>query len=224
MRRRDLLIGAAAAGLVGRRGAAAAWSDGLLFRATRNGSAIGWHRVLIRDDGGRIETDIDIRLDVRVLMIPVYSYRHRNRERWQGAELQGFASETDDNGERLAVRAERDGAGLVVDGSGGRLSLPQPLPPTTWWDRRLVGDGTWVDTQRGIVIRAAIVGRGTERVTAAGRLVEAERLRLDGDIHLDIWYAGERWVKLDFTAAKDGSSIGYELVAVGPEVAGAPLG
>jgi hypothetical protein len=222
MRRRDLLIGPLAATCIGRP-AAAAWSDGLLFRATRNGSPIGWHRILFRQDGDRLDTDIDIRLDVRVLLIPVFSYRHRNRERWQGTDLVGFDSETDDDGEKLRVHVERQGTDLVVDGSRGRLIVPEPLPPTTWWSRRLVGDGAWIETQRGIVVHSTVTSLGLERVTAVGRLVEAERLHIEGDIDLDIWYADDRWVKLEFTAEADGSSIGYELVAVGPAVAEASL-
>jgi hypothetical protein len=216
MRRRDLLLGALAAGLA--RPAAAAVSDGLLFRAVRNGSPIGWHRVLLHRDGERLVTEIEARFDVRILLIPVYRYRHSNRELWQGEQLLGFRSETDDNGERLRVEVERQGDGLLVDGPAGRFRVAEPLPPSTWWSRRLIGDGAWIDTQRGIVARSTVTSRGREQVDAAGQRVAAERLALAGDIDLELWYAEDRWVRLAFTA-QDGSTVAYELAATGPAAA-----
>jgi hypothetical protein len=221
MQRRHLVLGglALAAPLVGVGGASAGVQDGLLFEVSREGRPIGRHRVLLSGDAGRLTTSIEIDLEVRLAFVRLYSYRHRNREVWDGASFVEFVSETDDNGERHRVRAVADADGILVDGTAGRQLVPFDHMPTTWWSRRLVEAGRWIDTQSGRILRSSVTEVGRERLIAADAEVEADRLRLSGDLDLDIWYAEERWVGLEFRAQADGSRIGYKLVATGPAAA-----
>jgi hypothetical protein len=218
MQRRTLLIAGPALMLAGTRPAAAAWDDGWLFRASRNGSPIGWHRILLRRDGDRIETEIEIDLAVKFAFVTVYSYRHRNREQWSGDTLVGFASETDDNGDPYRVEARAEGQRIAVSGSAGNVEAPIGTAPTTWWSRRFVEPGRWIDTQKGGLLSSKVESAGRSRIVAAGRMTEADRFVASGDLDLELWYVGDRWAKLAF-AASDGSRIEYELVATGPAAA-----
>lgn len=219
MQRRHLLLGTVAAAGAIPCVHADGWTDGLAFRVSREGSPIGWHRVLLDRQGERLTTSISIELDVRIAFIRVYSYRHRNREIWDGDRFIEFASETDDNGDRHKVRAVAGDGGIVVEGSSGRQLVSNDHAPTTWWARRLTEPGMWIDTQTGRTMRSKVTLVGRERIVADGTATEADRLRLDGDVKLDAWYAGERWVGLEFRAEADGSLITYSLVATGPAAA-----
>lgn len=221
MQRRHLMLGglALAAPFAASRSAPAGAQDGLLFEVSRAGRPIGWHRVLFSGDGGRLTTSIEIDLEVRLAFVRLYAYRHRNRELWDGTSFVEFASETDDNGERHRVRAIADKDGILVEGTAGRQVVPFDHMPTTWWSRRGTETGRWIDTQSGRILRASVTELGRERLVAAGAEVEADRLRVEGDLELDIWYAEERWVGLEFRAQADGSRIRYQLVASGPAAA-----
>jgi hypothetical protein len=215
LRRRQVLARglAAMAGFAtvgtGRAGAEATSGD-LRFDVLRDGSEIGYHVLSFRQQAERLTVDIDIELRVRFAFITAYRYEHRNREEWEAGRLLGFASRTNDNGTRSTVETRRDGDRLVIQGSEGRLSGPSDLLPTSYWHRDFMDRERWIDTQNGRIVQSAVTPDGSERIEAAGRTVEARRYRLRGDLEVDLWYEGERWVKLGF-AAPDGSRIDYRL-------------
>jgi hypothetical protein len=68
----------------------------------------------------------------------------------------------------------------------------------------------WIDTQEGGLKRWQVTPKGTARVAAAGNSVAADRFAITGDLALDLWYAQDHWVKLEFTGS-DGSVIDYRL-------------
>ena len=185
-------------------------SKSMSFSVYRNGSRIGDHRLVIEQVGQRTMVDIDIAFDVKFAFVTLYRYRHNNREVWDNQGLVNFKSTTDDDGERHVVAAERIGDMLHVAGTGSSLKVPASTLPTTYWHRSFVDTNRWIDTQAGRLINAEVVARGAETIKAAGRMIDADRFALQGDLDLELWYQGEQWVKLRFTASDD-SVIDYEL-------------
>jgi hypothetical protein len=197
--------------MVGTRSAAADGASGdLRFEVMRNGSQIGYHVLSFRQEGERLTVDIDVDLRVRVAFITAYRYEHRNREEWEAGRLLGFRSRTNDNGTRHEVATRLDGDELVIVGSKGRLSGPADLLPTTYWHRNFMARERWIDTQNGRIVEGAVSAAGNERIESAGRMIEASRYTVRGDLDVDLWYHDDRWVKLGF-AASDGSRIDYRL-------------
>ena len=203
-----LVIGMGMVG-AGNKTAGAGTGD-LRFEVFRNGSEIGYHVLSFNQDGERLTVDIDIELRVRFAFVTAYRYEHRNREQWEANQLLGFKSRTNDNGTRHRVEAERADGQLVVRGSEGKLDLPLSMLPTTYWHRNFMERTSWIDTQNGKVVESRVNARGSERIEAAGEMVEAERFEVRGDLDVDLWYHDDRWVKLGF-AASDGSRIDYRL-------------
>ena len=197
--------------MVGVKGAAANGGTGdLRFEVMRNGSEIGYHVLSFRQDGERLTVDIDIELRVRFAFITAYRYEHRNREEWEAGQLLGFKSRTNDNGTRHAVETRLDNDQLVIAGSEGRLTGPADLLPTSYWHRNFMERERWIDTQKGRIVGSAVTPEGDERIEAAGRMIEARRFKVRGDLDVDLWYHDDRWVKLAFEAS-DGSRIDYRL-------------
>jgi hypothetical protein len=178
------------------------------FFARRNGERIGHHQVGFIRDGEHLQVDVDIQFDVTFAFIPLYRYRHHNRELWRGNRLIELKSQTDDDGAAHWVRAVARGDRLLVESSAGARDLPADTASTSYWNEAKIRDGRWIDTQSGRLVRSTVETHPPEPVRADGRSVLAKRYALAGDIDCDLWYNGGRWVKLRFQAP-DGSTIDY---------------
>lgn len=213
-RRRLLAASAASVGalMLPRLGFARPPVPRLDFEVLREGSPIGHHHLRLRDGSdGTIGVEIDIDLAVKFGFLTLYRYTHRNRELWDGQLLLALDSETDDNGERHKVTVRREGPTLWLDAGRGREAIPSGTQTTSYWDRRMVEAGEWLDTQNGRLVRSTVTRGGSDMVRAGGRLVRAERYDLSGDLTLSLWYAGPVWVRLEFLASADRSRIEYRL-------------
>lgn len=178
------------------------------FAAFRNGSSIGSHRLALREQDGRQLVTVDIRLDVKFGPLPLYRYRHSNREVWVDGRLHQLDSRTDDNGTEHRVLARAGDRKLTVEGSAGRLELPPDTFTTTYWNETGIRTGEWLDTQSGRLVRSEVTAHPAEPIVAGGRTLEANRYTLSGDLECDVWYHAGCWAKLVFTAP-DGSTIEY---------------
>jgi hypothetical protein len=215
--RRNLMIGTVAAG------ASLAWplpmqarTRDLHFEARREGDRIGSHTVRFGMAEGRLIVDIEISFTVSFAFIPLYRYRHHNRELWADGSLIRLDSKTDDDGAEHWVSARAEGQQLVVESSSGSRALPRDTLPTSYWNESMVTRGAWLDTQSGRLVRSEVEALPGERILAAGRTVEATRYRLAGEIDCELWYDRGHWSKLRF-AASDGSVIDYALLQSGAD-------
>lgn len=186
------------------------------FAVDRNGTQIGHHRLRFIRDGARLNVEIDIQLEVKLAFITLYRYRHSNRELWEDGQLLSFTSRTDDNGTPHQVRARRAGEVILVEGDQGPVEAPGDAMPTTYWHRSFLDAPVWIDTQSGGLKRCQVTPKGTVRIAAAGSSVAADRFAITGDLFLDLWYAQDHWVKLEF-AGSDGSIIDYRLERGAPQ-------
>jgi hypothetical protein len=184
----------------------------LAFRVTRNGSAIGTHVLnFVRLDNG---LDIRIAVDLAVSFGPLVLFRYtlRGLEQWRDGVVVHVDATTDDDGTSDAMRADRDGRGLWVQGSKApRYRAPADALPATHWNMAEL-DGPWINPQDGRLLHPVVQYVGSDPVPLAdGRLEQATHVQLSGEVHLELWYtAARRWSALLFTA-KDGSLVRYEL-------------
>lgn len=183
-----------------------ATADGpLAFDIRRDGASIGRHRVSFQRRGGQLQVDVAIDIAVSLAFIPVFSYRHRNREVWQDDRLVALDSETDDDGSHYTVTARAVPDGLSVETGEGRLMAPRDILPTSYWNPRTVKQNRLLDTQRGrlLDVQSRLLG---QEVLDGG--VAARRYRLSGDLDLDLWYSATgEWLKTAFEAR--GAAVSY---------------
>lgn len=169
------------------------------FAVALDGKPIGTHRFVVTgvDENRGVESRADF--VVRVLGIPVYRYRHRADEHWQGDCLRELNADTDDDGKRQQVAQRFDG--------------PDCLMGFAYWNPKLVQQRQLIDPQTGRVtdVRfepqadASIEVRGTA-VPAHGWLLLADKQRIT------VWYAADtgRWIGLD-ADAKGGRRLSYRI-------------
>jgi hypothetical protein len=183
----------------------------LSFVVQRNGEPIGRHTVGFQHNGPDLTVSTAIDFAVKVLGFTAYRYTHRAQETWSADAFRSLVAQTDDNGKKYAVRAERNGSGIDVERNAERALLPADLLPTSHWNFRQVDQSALLNTQNGTQARVQITPIGRERVRTATGWVDAMRYRYAGDVDKDQWFDDRgRWVKTSFKGS-DGSSIEYIL-------------
>lgn len=190
--------------------AAAASEDMIDFTAYRNGDWFGHHRLEFNEQDGKLTVDIEIDFLFKIAFIPLYHYRHRNREIWADGRLIEITTETDDNGTPYKVAGKAEGDRLLIDGSDGKLELPGDTASTSYWNEKTIERGEWLDTQKGNLVRSKVTPQETDTVLVRGTPVKATAYVLEGDITCTLWYYEQRWVGLRFIAS-DESVIDYTI-------------
>ncbi|MDX1580515.1 MAG: DUF6134 family protein [Alphaproteobacteria bacterium] len=191
------------------------------FDVYRKNSKIGTHRFSFIEKEDEIEVSVDIDLEVDFLFITVFDYEHRIREFWKGGELVRLESETKQNSKTWDVEAETSSGDFVVNVEKGKknktdevstLRFDQAHIPTSYWNIELLRADKLFNTQTGELLEVEISEAGYETVEAQGRMVEAVKVTIRGELEVDLWYdrRGEL-VKLAFSA-NDGSRVEYKRI------------
>ena len=184
----------------------------MVFDIMRRGAKIGTHSLRFTHSGDGLTVRVAIDIAVTLGPVTLYSYKHRNRAVWQGKELAGFNSETDDNGKKESVTAQHGDGGIVAQGAGGRYTYPVNAYPTTYWSRRFLDRPNWINTQTGAPARCTVKAMGSESIEALGQTMTADRFAVAGDLTLGLWYVEEHWMGLAFKGP-DGAEIRYHASA-----------
>ncbi len=118
--------------------ACAAHADRWVFDVHLDDKRIGEHIFTIeRLDDTHFITTSEARFDVKVLMVPVFRYRHSSTEHWHGTCLREIDSETQANGKRFRLTGQRQGDSFTLDVHEGethdQLRLPRCVATYAYW-------------------------------------------------------------------------------------------
>lgn len=210
--RRSMLAGAA--GLVAHQAVAALPvppGDVLAFRLMRHGNAIGNHVLTFERRGDALTVHVAVDALVTFLSVPIVRYSHRVVESWQGDQLVGLTSDTNKNGDREWMRAQRTAEGLIVTGSKTtRYTAPPGAIGTSYWNRQML-NGPMISLEDGVLLHPKVLPDGLNDVRlASGRTIPADHYNLSGAFDVDVWYDQRNtWAGLAFNVA-DGSNVHYE--------------
>lgn len=167
---------------------------------------IGRHTFTIEGDShrGRIVRS-DARFDVKVLMVPVYRYRHSAEERWSGTCLTSIESSTTVNGKRSALSGRRvaDAFELAVTQSGDTrtTNLPACVSTYAYWDMTtLTRHDQLLNSQTGSYDFVQLSASGPGEMALRG-----------ATFVIDLQYAADRWQSL--STLRDGRRLEYRLAA-----------
>lgn len=233
--KRRLFLGTLLTTTAGTRLAAAAdqsfaYGESHVFTAFRNGLQIGHHALRFHEEGGQRHVSTSIDLAVHLLGMSVYRFTYRCHEIWSGDTFQALTADTDNDGKRYTVRANRtaegiavahEGARPVVKASGamepvardasGRDILPDATLPTTHWNILQVRANTLLHTEYGTLYKVAVARGPRENIRTATGALAATRYDYTGELQFTQWFdVRNRWVKAIFNAP-DGSPIEYIL-------------
>ncbi len=181
------------------------------FAVFRNGDQIGRHTLTFQHNGPTVSVATNIDFAVKLLGITAYRYSHRAQEMWRGDTFQYVATQTDDNGKKFSVKAQRTPTGIAVERGGSQQMLPPDVLPSTHWNIRQVRQQVLLNTQDGTESKVQVSEVGREKIKTLNGWLDATRFRYTGDVTKDQWFDDRgRWVKTTFKAS-DGSTIEYVL-------------
>ncbi|MBL4619218.1 MAG: hypothetical protein GXP04_10650 [Alphaproteobacteria bacterium] len=178
------------------------------FLIKREGKVIGYHHVDVHETafGTVVFTEIEMR--VRLGPVPLFKYDHDSREVWREGEIITIDSDTNNNGEKTYLRAQREDGVLQIDGSGYQGPAPAEAMPSSYWDKSMIAANTIISTLTGEIIDVSVEHVGE---TLAPHFVKAEQYRVTGTVTLDIWYDGQQMVGSQIII--DGEELTYVLVS-----------
>jgi len=189
-------------------------SGRLAFLAWRGSSQLGEHRLTFSTRDGVLTVEIAVDYAVKLGFITVFRYALRGRETWSDGVLQAAQATTDNNGKKEFMRAMRDGASLMVEGTAARrYTAPEGSLIASHWNRAQL-DAPMINPQDGTLLRFAVTPGATMKVRdSAGGIRMARHYSLAGADPLELWYdADDIWTSLR-AKVRDGSTIVYRPVA-----------
>ncbi len=187
------------------------------FEVLRNGQPFGRHVVRVSGADGRYHVESSADLSVAVGPVTLFRYEHACSETWDAGVLAGLRCSTLRDGRRTRVEAVREGDELRVTGTQGESEFPLGALPTSWWTKPAANVTSMIDTETGARMPLRVSHLGRETIEAGGAWIEADRVRVQGTMSVDLWYDAQgRWVGCAF--ATRGQRIEYRLAT--PRAAG----
>ena len=182
------------------------------FDVYLNGKKVGRHEFRVSEAGDVRHVHSEASFRYRVLLIPIYRYRHNAAERWSGNCLTEFDASTDANGERIQVSGAQSGAGFLVRTDGEPVELPECVMTFAYWNPDFLKQPRLLNPQTGEYVEVRVKELGDEMLEVRGRAVTATRFKLSAnEVDLTLWYsADDEWLALE-SVAKGGHIIRYEL-------------
>jgi hypothetical protein len=179
------------------------------FTVLRNGSEVGKHEMLFRNEADGLKIDIRTNVAVKVAFITAYRFEHEGHEVWQGGRLVRLWSKTNDDGTKHVLDVTAGGNELVVMADGKDTEKVSVSIPASLWNERLVQQRSILNTLDGSRMSIQVSDLGTEAVPVKGGKVPARHYAVTGDLQRELWYDAQNvLVKVRFKA-KDGSDIEY---------------
>ena len=180
------------------------------FIVERKGSDIGTYTARFSRTPAGLKVTSKMNLKVRLLGLPVYSYRYTSEEIWQGSVLHALDVSVNDNGKRSAVKGTRQGNAFAWNNGSRNYSVKGNIFPSNHWNANVLGQRRVLNTLTGKVNNVSIRRAGSERLNCSFGTVNATRYVYSGQLKTEAWYTSSgRWVGLRFDA-KDGSTIMFK--------------
>lgn len=172
------------------------------FGVFLDGKRIGEHRFVVEQNaGGGYSVRSDARFDVKVLMVPVYRYRHSAHEVWEDGCLQSISSRTTVNGteSELRGRLQEEGFELEVEEAGvaRTRSLPGCVATFAYWDAaKMLRQERLLNSQTGTYERVTFDRESTGQVAISSE-----------NFVINLEYDAEQWRGL--STLRDGRRLEY---------------
>jgi hypothetical protein len=184
----------------------------LLFAVHLDGSRIGYHRFELLPDENGVDVVSEAQLDVRFLFFDAFTYRHFNRESWEGQCLERIESETRENDRKYSVVGRRIEDRFVLETDGDAQALDSCVMTFAYWNPKFLEQSQLLNPQSGEYLPVDVEALGERQIVARGETVTAAAYRVTAkDKELTVYYSEEgQWLGLE-SVARGGKVIRYEL-------------
>jgi len=182
---------------------AQAASKTLEYTVLRDGKPIGTHAYTIDTNGADTQVQVSTDIQVKVLFITAYKFKHNSQEVWSNGRLVSLKSTTDDDGTDKALTAKAEDGKITLDsmvkGQDRRQFAAAAAIPASLWNPAIVTQTAIVNTLDGKLMKVKVANVGSEQVDAGGAKVTAHHYKISGELTRDLWFddAG-RLVRVSF--------------------------
>lgn len=187
------------------------------FEVYLNDKPIGFHTFSVTGDPDRQVFRTEAQFDVKFLFINAFRYRHDNTETWSNGCLQSIEATTDNNGDLLSVRGQREDDALQLMDGSGRRAVDDCVQTFAYWNPDILGASRLLNSQTGELEEVSVTMESRDVIEVNGDNVPAIRYRLSAKAGaITLWYANDgsrRWLALE-APAKGGRTIRYVPVKI----------
>lgn len=185
----------------------------LVYDIIRKDEPIGQQRLRFERKSGALVIHNEVKIVVRVAIVPVYRYTLSARTELRDGALASYAMTLEDNGTTSSMRVVRDEHGLVIEGPNDevRRRVPAGLQMNGFWNRDAASANALIDGTKGTIALFSAEPRIREQIQLGGRTLSAWRYRLRGDIAHDLWYDDAGRLLRIRRIARDGSIVRTDL-------------
>ena len=179
-------------------------AEALKFEVYLDDRKIGYHSVVVKQQGSETLVNVNADFEVKFLMIPVFSYQHQASERWVDGCIVELDTRTDKDGEKLFVTAEKQESGLLIKSSQTEKSLSECVKTFAYWDPDLLDSQHLLNTQNGDYEQTSLLLQGQSSLMfkdkAYGQI--HKQLKITDKPAIDLFYgADDSWQALQTEVA-----------------------
>ena len=158
------------------------------FVVRLRGVPIGVHQVRFLEDDGDLIVETAIDLELTVAFVSVFTFTHRNTERWRDGRLMSVDATTNDTGDEFFVTGRATEEGVQVDGTRGAYLAPADIMTTSLWNPEIVNRTSAIDTQKGALFAFTVEPGPQAFIDGDGGRIVARSYRFEGDLNIEVWY------------------------------------
>ncbi|MEQ8355396.1 MAG: DUF6134 family protein [Kiloniellaceae bacterium] len=162
--------------------------ESMVFDVLRDGDKIGEHRVDFERQDGTLKVSVETDMSVRFAFVTLFRYEHKRVERWTSGKLQSLAGMTNDDGQVFEVSIVRKEGHYSRTVNGIEEEIVGSVAIDSLWSRDLLTAGKLFSTASDKVYRVSSNVLGWETIEAGGGQMEAEHVKLSGELDRDLWY------------------------------------
>jgi hypothetical protein len=155
----------------------------------RNGDKVGDYVLAFSHENGLLVVENRIDIVRRLLAVPVWRYKHVERESWRDGRLIALEASTNTDGKKTNLSVRATGEGLTVDGAAGDVVLLTAIDPSTLWSVEMTRASQLLDVETGSVL-AVHIAEGAEEPVELGAQQDARarHFSVSGDLARELWY------------------------------------
>lgn len=182
----------------------------LEFRVFLDDRQIGTHVVNIRQDGEKINVNVDADFEVKFLFYTAFEYAHQTKEVWQNSCLQSIEATTNNNGEDLFISGQVQDGIFQMESHKGNQAIEGCIRNFSYWHKPLLESDHLLNAQTADYEPTMLEKIGREQLVINERPFTSDKFRLTaGDKEVIVWYTPDgRWIALR-SQTGDGHTISY---------------
>jgi hypothetical protein len=176
------------------------------FAVFLNDREVGEHKFELLEQGESIDVSSTMSLDFKLFKIKRIKYRHQANEIWQSGCLVALQSETEKQGNAVAVEANSDQTGLVIQRPKEVETITGCVRGFSYWNPQWLEGGYLLNAETGINVPVEISSRFSEQDNITH--IKLALPKVDIDLQYDA--AGD-WLSLQ-TKLLIGGTLRYQRV------------